>query len=329
MPANLTPEYRRADEMFRQAKSTPEKITALELMLQTIPKHKGTEHMQADLKRRLARLREGGESKSGARHRDIFHVPKGTAAGQVVLLGTCNSGKSSLLAHTTKAPVQVAEYPFTTTTPVPGIMMHEDVPIQLLDMPPITAEHVEPGQVGAYRQADLILVVLDLSAADVTDQWEICLDFLQERTLIRPDKMDQEEEFYERLVRPCLAVCTKSDLAQAGDFEFMQELCHQKMPMFQVTVKEPQSLQNFTRRIFEELRVVRIYAKQPGKKADMNEPFTLSIGSTVFDLAYKIHRELAEKFRFARIWGEDKYPGQQVPRDYLLQDKDIIELNFS
>ena len=329
MPANLTPEYKKAEELFRQATSAAEKVTALELMLQTIPKHKGTDHMQADIKRRIAKLRAEPTGKGSARKKDIFHVPKGTAGGQVVLLGMPNSGKSSIVAHLTNAHVHVADYPFSTTVPVPGIMHYEDVPIQLIDMPPITDEHVLPGQVGAYRQCDLILVVLDLSAPDVMEQWQTCLDFLRQRTLIKPDDADADDKLYKHLIRHCLTVCTKSDLAQPGDFEVMREMCESRMPVVSVSVNDPDSLACLTQRIFREIRIVRVYAKQPGKKPDMNEPFTLSIGSTVFDLAHKIHRELAEKFRFARIWGRDKYPGQQVPHDYQLQDKDIIELHFS
>ncbi len=315
--------------MFRQATSAAEKVTALELMLQTIPKHKGTDHMQADIKRRIAKLRAEPTGKGSARKKDIFHIPKGTAGGQAALLGTPNSGKSSIVAHLTNAHVHVAEYPFSTTVPVPGIMHYEDVPIQLVDMPPVTAGHILPGQVGAYRQCDLILVVLDLSATDVMEQWRTCLDFLQQRTLIRPDDVDEDDKLYKHLIRHCLTVCTKNDLAQPGDFEVMRKMCESRMPIISVSVNKPNSLACLTQRIFEEIRIVRAYAKQPGKKPDMNEPFTLSIGSTVFDLAHKIHRELADKFRFARIWGHNKHPGQQVPHDYQLQDKDIIELHFS
>ncbi|MBN1766176.1 MAG: TGS domain-containing protein [Sedimentisphaerales bacterium] len=328
MPANLTPEYKRAEEMFRQAGSTEEKITALELMLQTIPKHKGTDHMQADLKRRLSKLKTESASKKKSGGKDLFHVPRGTSGGQVCMLGTPNSGKSSILAYTTHAHVQVADYPFSTIGPVPGIMMHEDVPIQLVDMPPITPEHVEPGQIGAYRQCDLILVNLDLSAVDVTEEWEVCLDFLRQRNFILPENPKQDEDVFKHLLRPCLAACTKTDLARPGDYEVMQELCADTMPMTRCSIHEPESLKQLAFDIFKILDIVRIYSKLPGKEAELKDPFTLPCGSTVFDLALKVHRELAENLKFARIWGEGKYPGQQVPRDYILQDKDVIELHF-
>jgi len=329
MPANLTPEYRKAEALYRQAGSAEEKVTALELMLQTIPKHKGTDHMQADLKRRLSKLKAaGGAVKGAARQGDVFHVPKGAAAGQVVLLGTPNAGKSDLVAHLTNAHVQVADFPFSTHGPVPGILRYEDVRIQLVDMPPITREHVEPGQTNAYRQCDLIMVVVDLATADVTEQLEVCLDFLNERTLIVPPGADGQEDLYKRMARPGFCVATKGDLAGEGDFEVLKNMYGEYFEMMMVSVKEPGSMEQLGRKIFEKLRIVRVYSKHPGKEAEMTEPFTLRAGATVQDMAFKVHRELAEKLRFARGWGQDKYPGQQVPRDYPLCDKDVIELHF-
>lgn len=329
MPANLTPEYKKAEELFRQATTPEEKVAGLELMLQTIPKHKGTDHMQADIKRRLAKLREAPTSKSGARHADIFHVPRGMEGGQVVLLGAPNSGKSSLLANMTNAPVQVADFPFSTHAPVPGVMYHEDVPIQLVDMPPITREHVEPGQTNTYRQSDLILVVVDLSAADVTDQVEMCLDYLGEHTLIAPEDGELDEDMCRRLVRPCLGVASKADRAKAGDMEVLEGLYGEKLKMMAVCAHDEARVKALAERIFRELKILRIYSKLPHKPPDMKDPFVLGIGSTVQDLAAKVHRELAGKIRFARGWGQGLYNGQHVPRDHVLQDKDVIELHFS
>ena len=329
MPANLTPEYKRAEALFREAQSTEEKITALELMLQTIPKHKGTDHMQADLKRRLSKLRQAPTGKGAARHTDIFHVPRGTAGGQVAMLGTPNSGKSAIAAHLTNAPVHVAEFPFSTQTPVPGIMHHEDVPIQLVDMPPITAEHVASGQTNAYRQCDLILIVVDLAATDVTEQTETCIAYLQERTLMMPEDVDQQDEFYRRMARPNLTVATKADLAKPDDFETLKQLYADKLDMVCASANDDASLTDLSRAIFERLRILRVYSKLPGKPPDMAEPFVLPIGSTVTDLAAKVHRQLVEKLRYARAWGQGKHPGQQIPRDGALADKDVIELHFS
>jgi uncharacterized protein len=81
--------------------------------------------------------------------------------------------------------------------------------------------------------------------------------------------------------------------------------------------------------LFKLLEIIRVYAKPPGKKPDMNEPFTIPAGSTIHDLAVKIHRELAEKLKHARIWGTNVYEGQSVQKNHILQDKDIVELHFT
>ncbi len=142
MPANLTPQYKAAEVKFKAARSVEDKKTALEEMLATIPKHKGTEKMQAELKRRMARLRQEEESRT-AKHGHVVKVePEGAA--QIVLLGPPNCGKSSLLAALTHAEPAIAEYPFTTTRPQPGMMPFEDVQVQLVDLPPITNEHMDP-----------------------------------------------------------------------------------------------------------------------------------------------------------------------------------------
>jgi len=329
MPANLTPEYKRAEALFREANTTEAKLSALEFMLQTIPKHKGTDHMQADIKRRIAKLRSGPATRGAPRQKDIFHVPVGAAAGQVVLLGTPNSGKSALVANFTNANVHVADFPFSTHAPIPGILRYEDIQIQLVDMPPITPEHIEPGQANTYRQCDLILLVVDLAAADVTEQLDHCVSFLDERTLILPVDADPDDMSYKRMVRPCLAVATKADQAGGDDFNVLADMYGHRLELVIASVREPASLARLARRIFDALHIVRIYSKLPGKKPDMHDPFTLPAGSTIHDLAHKVHRELADKLRYARAWGEDKYPGQQVPRDYPIHDKDIVELHFA
>ncbi|MHC4150138.1 MAG: GTPase, partial [Planctomycetota bacterium] len=158
MPANLTPEYFKAERWYREATTPDEKILALERMLAVMPKHKGTDHLKADLRRKLSKLKEASAQKGKTKQVDVFHVPK-SGAGQIVLLGTPNCGKSSIVAALTNAKVNVTDFPFATSAPVPGMVKFEDVPIQFVDMPPITAEYIAPGQVGTYRNCDLIAVV--------------------------------------------------------------------------------------------------------------------------------------------------------------------------
>ena len=182
MPANLTPIYLKAEQWFKTATTNEEKLLALEKMLQIIPKHKGTEKLQAELKKKISHFKEAATQKKAGAHADIFHVPKG-GAGQVALLGTPNTGKSSIVAAMTNAKVNVASFPFSTNAPVPGMVEFEDVKIQLVDMPPITEELVTPGQVGTYRNCDIIAIVIDLSS-DVDEQLKVCLDFLESRNLL-------------------------------------------------------------------------------------------------------------------------------------------------
>jgi hypothetical protein len=121
MPANLPPQYIEAEEVYRRAKTAAEKIAALEDMLAVIPKHKGTEKLQADIKRRLARLRDESEKKAKAGRRDPFLVER-HGAGQVAVVGFPNVGKSALVGAFTRAKVEVAPYPFATAFPVAGMM---------------------------------------------------------------------------------------------------------------------------------------------------------------------------------------------------------------
>ncbi len=144
MPANLTPEYEKAEKQFRQARTDEEKLEWLQEMLRVIPKHKGTDHMQADLKRRISQLRKSAVKKGGVKGVDPFHVPKG-GVGQVVLVGAPNAGKSALVAAVTSASVKVTEYPYATALPTPGMWAYEDVQIQLVDTPPMTPSTSLPG----------------------------------------------------------------------------------------------------------------------------------------------------------------------------------------
>jgi hypothetical protein len=327
MPANLTPEYFKAEKWFREAATTDEKILALEQMLRVMPKHKGTDHLKADLRRKLSKLKEAPPKKAKAKHADIFHVPR-SGAGQIVLLGTPNCGKSSIVAALTNAKVNVADFPFATGAAVPGMVKFEDVPIQLVDMPPITADYSAPGQVGTYRNCDLIAICIDLSG-DVTEQLQICLDFLESRNLLIDDKTGAADEHGNFLGKRAFCICTKSDIAKADAQQSLKKFCKYPFEFVEISAKTGIGLDKLPAAFFRLLNIIRIYAKPPGKKADMDEPFTLPAGSTVMDLATAIHRELAEKLKFARIWGTGVYDGQNAQRNHVLNDKDIIELHFN
>ncbi len=326
MPANLTPEYFKAERWYREATTAEEKILALERMLAVMPKHKGTDHLKADLRRKLSKLREAPAKKGKGKHVDIFHVQR-SGVGQIVLLGTPNCGKSSIVAALTNAKVNVADFPFATAVPVPGMMKFEDVQIQLVDMPPITADYIAPGQVGTYRNCDLIAVCIDLSA-DVKQQLRTCLDFLESRNLLVDEQTPARDNHGNVLGKKAICICTKRDIAKPDAFEILKE-SRSPFEFVEVSVKTGAGFDKLPSVLFSLLNIIRIYAKPPGKKPDVNDPFTLPAGSTVMDLATTIHRELAEKLKFARIWGTGVYDGQNVQKNHVLNDKDIIELHFT
>jgi uncharacterized protein len=329
MPANLTPQYHKALQAFREAKTTDEKISCLEYMLAVIPKHKGTTHMQGDLKRQLAQLKEAPTAKAGSRQRDPFHVEPG-GGGQVVLMGLPNCGKSALVGALTKARVNVTDYPFGTHAPVPGMAHHEDVPIQLVDMPPITPEALMPGIMGAYRNADIVLILVDLAAPDALEQAEACLTLLRERDFLL---VGRHTERYERSddglhVKATVLVGTKGDLPGATDtLAVLRELYGSQFPLVAVSTVTGESLNDLLATLFRLLDVIRVYCKEPGKPPDMEMPFILPRESTVVDMARAVHRDLPDKLKYACVWGSSKFPGQQVQRDHTLADRDIVELH--
>lgn len=183
MPTNLPPEYFRAEQNFREAESASAKIVALEEMMSTIPKHKGTDKLRAELRRKISKLKIEQQKKKGAgRHESEFHIEK-EGAGRVVLVGSANVGKSSILAALTHATPVISEAPYSTWTPLPGMMMIEDFQVQLIDTPPLSKEHAKPELFDLIRSADLILIVVDLQATPF-QQLEDSLKLLNEHKII-------------------------------------------------------------------------------------------------------------------------------------------------
>src|SRR5215471_6465645 len=177
MPANLTPQYMEAEKRFKQAVSVEEKVAALEEMMATIPKHKGTEKLQADLKKKMSVLRKEAEDHKKGGKRESFVVER-EGARQLALVGAPNSGKSQLLRALTHATPEVAEYPYTTRIPIPGMLLFENVRLQLIDLPPISPEYTESWVPQIIRNADAVLWVLDLSDDDVLDELDETLTLL-------------------------------------------------------------------------------------------------------------------------------------------------------
>lgn len=326
MPANLTPEYLDAEQRFKQAKTTSEKIAALEEMLSTIPKHKGTEKMQAELKRKLSKLRGERQKKGGTRHAPPIYYVEREGAGQVALVGPPNSGKSLLLARLTRATPLVADYPFTTRLPLPGMMPFENVQIQLVDLPPLHPDSPETWVPQAIRNADVVALVLDLSEAAVLEQLTETLSALEHGKISLGRESGELPRGFVR--KSALLVGNKCDCPGAQEnFEVLAELWKERFRLLAVSAESGENLETFRRAIFDLLGIVRVYSKVPGKKADFDAPFVLPRGATVRDVAERVHKDLAAQLKFARIWGAGKFNGQMVQRDYIVEDNDVIELH--
>ena len=316
MPANLTPDYHRAEERFRAAKTNEDKVAALEEMLRVVPKHKGTDGLQADLEARLAKLRKQPMSK--AARASFSHVVEKEGAGQVALVGPPNSGKSSLVAALTHATPEIAEYPFTTREPVPGMMPFEDVHVQLVDLPPLNLEHVEPWVWDIVRRADAVWIVVNVE--DGLDGFALCRRLLEEKAIRLSPPGGGE--------KPALVVATGLDRDDGpDDLEILRELMEPGWPLVGVSPVTRLGLDGLARRTFETLDVIRVYTKQPGKPADKAAPFTLPRGATVADLAARIHNDLASTMHFARVWGPSVFDGQTVQREHVLAEGDVVEIH--
>ena len=327
MPANLTPQYFAAEEKYRQAGSDPERLAALQEMLSAMPKHKGTEKLQADLKKKIKALRSGGAKKGGGAHRGASHNVERSGAAQVALVGPPNSGKSSLLVERTAARPEVAEYPFTTRTPTPGIAVVDQIPLQLVDLPPVTGDYLEPWLTELVRNADLLLVMLDLGSDELLEHYERLLAALDSfHVSLDPEPPPEEREVGVRYHLSVLAG-GRADVAGAADrVEILSELLGDRT-LLPFSIRTGEGLDAVLREVVGQLELIRVYTKAPGKEPDLTAPFALPRGTTVEDAARTIHKELAEHLKFARAWGARFHDGQPVGRDLVLEDGDILEFH--
>lgn len=327
MPANLPPEYFEVERRYREAKVPAKKIEALEEMLAVIPKHKGTDKLRADFRRRLSKLKSQQQTKKATSRRDVGYRIDREGAGQIALVGAPNVGKSSLVAALTNATPEVADFPHTTRRPTPGMMPFENIQIQLIDMPPITREYMEPWLPDIIRRADVILLVVDVTT-DPVQELEETISLLEEKRIAPLRLAHLYEGRQGWTFRPVLVVANKNDNARAEEnFQIFKDLLEDDWPMVTVSASTGHNLELLKQTLFERLEVIRVYTKARGKAPDRNAPFVLKKGATVQDLAIKIHKEFLEKFKFAKVWGNRVYDGQMIQRDYMLQDGDVVELH--
>jgi ribosome-interacting GTPase 1 len=325
--ANLTPQYHDAEERFKKSVDHVEKLAALREMIALLPKHKGTEKMLAHLRKQLSKLEdEAAHAPRGGHRTEIGHV-KREGAGQWVLLGPPNAGKSSLLAALTHAHPEIGDYPFTTRAPLPGMATFEDVQVQLVDTPAVAEGHVEPYLPNLAHDADGVLLVVDVGADDADASARHLHDLLaRARVWPRSRPLPPGAPPF-LLPKPVLVLGSRSEGDDGTFAALAREAIGEDLPFFPVSAVTGAGLDALREALFRELRRIRVYGKEPGHRPDMDRPFVLPEGATVHDFAAHVHKEIAERMKFARIWGHAKFDGQQVDRHHVLADKDVVELH--
>ena len=315
MPANLPPQYFGAEKKFRSAKSAADKIMALEEMLAIMPKHKGTDHLRADLRRKIARLSQSAEKKAATQRASMLIEKEGAA--QIAVVGLPNAGKSQLVSGVTNASPTVAEYPLTTHSAIPGMMVFENIQMQLIDTPPLTEHSADWWLPHMIRRADALVIVIDLGDAPLSQIEAVFAELENRKVAVLGNEVKT------------LIVGNKLDLAHADEnYSALKDKYQGQFPIIAVSAKEGVGLEEMKRAIYQVLDIIRVYTKTPGQKPDLADPIILEQGSTVADAAASVHKDFAARLRYARIWGSGKHDGIMAKRNHVLQDGDIIELHL-
>jgi len=326
MPANLPPQYFEAEKRYRSAKEPEEKIAALQEMLAIMPRHKGTDKLHAALRRKIARFSQEAERKYATARSTGFYISR-EGAGQVMLVGPANAGKSQLLAAVTEAIPEIAEYPFTTKTPIPGMMKFEDIQIQLVDTPPIGHKEVRVLLANSLRNADLIAIVIDLSR-EPTSQVEAALQGLRDAR-IEPLTDGGTQATPGSYPRKMLIVGNKNELAGSNEnWERLSLQYARLFPLVSISAREGGGLEEFKRAVYQALNIIRVYTKTPGSKADLTDPMIVEKGSTLEEAAESLHKDFYQNLKYAVVWGSGKYDGQRASKEHVLQDGDIVEFHI-
>jgi len=313
MPANLPPQYFEAERIYRLAKAPAEKIAALEEMLAIMPKHKGTDHLRAELRGRIAKLNQLLEKKSATQRASILIEKEGAA--QIAVVGLPNTGKSQIVSSITNASPTVAEYPFTTRSAMPGMMVFENIQIQLIDTPPLVAQSIEFWLPHMLRRADALLIVVDLSDAPLA-QIEAIITQLENMRIQLGEKK-------------AIIIGNKIDLENTSDnYIALKDKYEEQLPVVAISAKEGTGLDELKHKVYQMLDIIRVYTRVPGQKPDFNDPIILKKGSRLEDAAASVHKDFQAKLKYARLWGSGKHDGIMAKRDHILQDGDVIELHL-
>ena len=309
-------------------------------MLRTIPKHKGTDHLQGDIKRRIKEMSEELErpARGGARGGPPLSIQL-EGATQLALIGPPNVGKSSLHARLTGSGAHAAAYPFTTRYPEPGIMRYEDISFQLVDLPAVAPEQPVSWLATALETADAALLVVDLGEPRCVEHVAAVHALLRERRVTLTERWEAAvgsarsgaegdgDPFELRL--STLLLANKADLLADPDAELQAflEIAGLRYPALAVSATTGQGLGQIGPWLFAHLGIARVYTKAPGRPPDRDRPYTMRQGQTVADVAGLVHKDLARSLRYARVWGKSGFDGQHVGRTHPVADGDVIELH--
>jgi len=197
-------------------------------------------------------------------------------------------------------------------------MPYEDIQIQLIDTPPLAPEVFEVWQLAMIEQADISVLIFDVMDSALLDQTEYVLEKFSSRGI----EIGKDEELI-------LVLGNKIDLPGAEEnFEAWGELFEDEFKPRRFSTRLEGDLQEIKKLLFKKLDIVRVYTKAPNAKQEKEPvPYVMKHGSTVIEAAAFIHRELADTFKYARIWSKELYEGQMVERDHVLIDGDLIEIH--
>jgi len=302
MPVNAGAEYFVAEKKYLAARNKEEKILALQEMIKTLPKHKGSEHQLSELKHRLAKLKKEAEiSRKSGKSKPKFSIRKEGAA-TICLIGVTNSGKSSLLNALTNAHAEVADYPYTTKLPEVGMMQYKDVQLQLIEIPSNFDKEM-------------------LSLLEMTEECVVLIDATQNIDEQREEMLKILSEGFDTKEKPYFFIATKSDSKEArlmkirGNYGYLE-----------VSAVFGENLEELKELMWKNLEIIRVYTKEPGKPKVV-PAIALKKGSTVKDVAEQIHKDFLKNFRFARVFNSTKFSGKNVGLDYRVEDEDIVEIH--
>jgi ribosome-interacting GTPase 1 len=330
MPANLPPQYYELERAYKAEKDPQEKLRLAEELLTMMPKHKGTDKLQADMKSKISKLKKqisGGDKSHGARHVQAHdHIEKEGAA-QIILIGPPNCGKSSLVDAMTHAKPFIADFPYSTREPLPGMTIYETVQLQLIDTPPISPDLFENYLSGLIRNSDLVVLVADLGAESMIEDLNFIIEKLKEKRIILKKDLSEKPDDVRISFKRTIICAHKEYEDEDGSKREKLKTLFTDFPMIATSILDDDSLEMFKKTVFESLNIIRIYTKPIGQEPDYNDPIIIPIGGTVEEAAIGLHRDFAHKLKFAKIWGEGKYDGQRVQKDYKLSDKDILEFH--